>query len=268
MTLRSRSILLLATTVAGWSCTGGTSNSSSGDEQGGTVLIAAVGEPEHLLPPLISSLAAKQVVDQIFEPLATYTAGKETLGDAGFTPALAKSWSWSADSSSVTFVVDAGARWHDGRPVTASDVQFSHGLFTDSLVGSPQASSFPAIDSVRSVDSSQIRFFFADRSPERFFRLAYNLVVLPQHALAQVDKGALGTSEFARAPIGSGPFRLSRWEAGQMLELVAVDSFYRARAGVDRLIWRFGNDLNAAARSVATGEDDFVESLRPEGMTA
>ena len=48
-----------------------------------------------------------------------------TDGDSGFRSQLATRWSWAADSLSIAFVIDSLALWHDGKPVTASDVKFS-----------------------------------------------------------------------------------------------------------------------------------------------
>jgi peptide/nickel transport system substrate-binding protein len=231
------------------------------------VVITAPGEAEHLFPPLVATLAAKQIVDQVYDFLADVGPELQTIGDAGFVPRLATRWTWSVDSSSVDFHLDPAARWHDGRSVRAADVTFTLDLYRDPVVASPRASSLPAIDSAVAVDSATVRFHFGDRNPERFYRLVYNLLILPQHALAGVERGKLAESAFTRQPIGSGPFRVVNWTQGVSIELVANEQYHRGRPALDRLIWRTVTDASAGAQSVAAGESDVIEVLRPEGMT-
>lgn len=234
---------------------------------GGTIVIAVAGEPEHLAPPLIISTQGKMVVDQVFDPLAAQRPGGSTLGDAGLEPRVAHSWRWSPDSSTVDFAVDPQARFHDGRPVTAADVVFSYALFMDPAVGSGFTSSFPALDSLTAVDSMTVRAYFRDRSPERFFRLVTNLTVMPKHVLEAVDRTKLAESAFAQAPVGSGPYRFVKWDRGAGIEVIADTTRTTRRGITDRLLFRYVADLNAGARSVTAGEADFVEGMRPEGLT-
>lgn len=247
---------------------GGEPRESSTRQQplGGTLVIATPAEPEILLPPLVQTLSAKQVVDQLFDFLADVPESMSTIGDAGFQPRLASRWIWSADSSSVEFTLVGNARFHDGHPISASDVKFSYELYKDPQVGSMHAGSLPRMDSIVVIDSSRIRFHFADRGPERFFQLVYNLAVLPSHAFDGVDRTRLAESPLATAPIGSGPFQLARWERGTLLEVTASNAYHRGRPSLDRIVWRIGGDFSTAARSVMAGESDFVEILRPEGM--
>jgi peptide/nickel transport system substrate-binding protein len=37
-------------------------------------------------------------------------------------PDLAKSWSWNADQTELTFELQEGVKWHDGKPFTAMDI--------------------------------------------------------------------------------------------------------------------------------------------------
>jgi len=247
-------------------CAGERETTSTPTEVGGTLVIATPAEPEILLPPLAQSLPAKQVVDQLYDFLADLPASLSTIGDVGFRPRLAERWTWSPDSSSVEFTLVRNARFHDGRPITAQDVKFSYELYKDPQVGSIHASSLPAVDSIVVTDSSTVRFHFADRGPERFFHLVYNLAVLPGHAFEGMDRTRLAESPLATAPIGSGPFQLARWERGTTLEVTANPAYHRGRPGLDRIVWRIGGDYSTAARSVMAGESDFVEVLRPEAM--
>ena len=247
-------------------CGGDDRSGGAPDETGGTLVIATPAEPANLMPPVLLSLAEKQVVDQLYDCLAVIPQSMATVGDAGYSPRLATSWTWSPDSTSVAFTLAGNAQFHDGRRVTAHDVKFSYDLYMDPKVGSIHAVALPPIDSVVVVDSLTIRFRFSDKGPERFFHLVYNLAVLPEHAFEGVDRSKLAESALAAAPIGSGPFKFGRWERGTTLELTANTAYHGGRPALDRIVWRFGGDFATAARSVVAGESDLVEMLRPEGM--
>ena len=117
-------------------------DATAGDDAptGGTLVIATAADAGTLLPPLIADVQGKQVSDQVFDGLAAIGTSINTVGDEGFTPRLAERWEWAGDSLSIVFHIDPDARWHDGAPVRASDVRFSHQVYTDPRVASPPKS--------------------------------------------------------------------------------------------------------------------------------
>src|SRR3954471_14126640 len=91
---------------------------ATGGQTGGTMVFGIGGsEPTPLLPPLSVDIVSRIVVDQIYDRLAEIGPDLNTLGDKGFQPRLARSWTWAPDSLSVAFSIDPKARWHDGQPV-------------------------------------------------------------------------------------------------------------------------------------------------------
>ena len=257
--------LVSATLIAG-ACRGSEAG-SAGAEPGGTVVITTGGEPDFLLPPLVASLGAKQVVDQIFERLAHLGPELVTVGDKGFAPGLASRWTWARDSLSIAFHLDPRARWHDGRPVRASDVKFSHRLYTDPRLGSRDAALLANIDSVSAPDSLTAVVWFRERRPEQFFDVAYQLSIMPEHVLAEIDPTQLRAHPAARNPVGSGPFRFVRWDAGSRLEIVADTTHFRGRPPLDRVIWSFAPDAQTTVTRLLAGDADFHESI-PAPMMA
>lgn len=233
---------------------------------GGTLVIAASGDPDILLPPLIASAVADMVTDQLFDPLASLGADLNTVGDRGFQPRLAKRWTWSADSLSIAFHLDPDARWHDGAPVRARDVVFTHATYTDPKTGSPVATNLSSIDSVTARDSLTPVFWFRRRTPEQFQDAAYTMSILPEHLLGNANRADLRSSVFGRQPVGTGRFRFVKWEPGVRLELVADTLNYRGRARLDRVILSFAPDFNSAVAKLFSGEADFFETLRPEQL--
>ncbi|HEY3257769.1 MAG TPA: ABC transporter substrate-binding protein, partial [Gemmatimonadaceae bacterium] len=152
-------------------CEDGKQPSSAGDGSatGGTVIISSGGEPDVLFPPLTATVTGRQVTDLVYDRLADLGDSLNTVGDAGFQPHLATSWSWSPDSLSIRFHLDPRAKWHDGVPVRASDVAFTYALYKDSATASPSAPLIERIDSVTTPDSLTAVFWFSKRSPTQFF---------------------------------------------------------------------------------------------------
>ncbi len=230
------------------------------DEYCGTLVIAATGSVTTLLPPLSEAAAERDIFDQIFLRLADLTVNGSTIGDSGFVPQLARSWEWS-DPLTLAFHLDPRARWQDGPPVTAADVQFTFESYTDTAVASGDLTALAHIASVTATDSLTAVFRFRDTYPEAFFDATFHMRILPAHLLRDVPRQEWRTAAFGRAPIGNGPYRLVRWVPGETVELAADSAFFLGRPHLRRLIWRFATDLTVAVTQVVAGEADAIEVL-------
>ena len=188
------------------------------------------------------------------------------MGDKGFRPQLAERWDWAPDSLSIAFHINPHARWHDGLPVRASDVRYSVNLTKDPALGSPAAPLVTNIDSVSVRDSLTAVAWFKKHTPEQFYDLAYQIVVLPEHILGNTPAAKLKDAEVGRRGIGSGRFRLAKWEPGAKIELVADTANYRGRAKLDRVIFTIAPDFNGAVTRFFAGDADLFELLRPEHL--
>ncbi|MEO7712378.1 MAG: peptide ABC transporter substrate-binding protein [Gemmatimonadaceae bacterium] len=259
---RSALLVLFAAAVVG--CKGTDSPSAGTGDVGGTLVIAIPGDVGTLVPGLVASQADRQVTDMLYDRLADIGDEMVTIGDKGFKPQLAERWQWAPDSLSIAFMLNPRARWHDGRPVRASDVRFSVALNKDPAFGSPVAPLIGNVDSVSVKDSLTAIAWFKKRAPEQFYDLVYQIVIVPEHILANTPVAQLKTADVARRGIGSGRFRLASWQPGQRIELIADTANYRGRAKLDRVVFASSPDFNSAAARFFSGEADMFEMLRPE----
>jgi len=234
---------------------------------GGTLVILATGDADVLFPPASAVTTGADVAGLVFSRLADLTFDLNTVDDAGFRPQLARSWTHEGPRTLV-FHLDPRARWHDGVPVRAADVAFSFRVYRDTLVNSRFRPNLDAIDSVTARDSLTAVFHFARWYPEQLYDATYHMKVLPKHLLDTIPPARLASSAFGRAPVGSGPFRFVRWEAGSTIEVAADTAYFLGRPRLDRVIWRIVPDLGAAVSALVSGEGDAIEVIPPPELRA
>ena len=228
------------------------------------MVVAVASDAATIFPPHVFEQVGAAIRDNLYDRLADMGDDMNTVGDKGFTPHLADSWDWSRDSLSVAFHLNPKARWHDGQPVRASDVRYSFRVFTDPKVGASVSSEIANIDSVSVRDSLTAVVWYKQRRPEAFYDFVYQIYIIPEHVFEGVSSEQLRTSELARKGIGSGRFRLRRWDAGQRIELVADTANYRGRAKLDRVVWSIVPDAGAALAQLFGGQADFLEFVPPD----
>jgi peptide/nickel transport system substrate-binding protein len=261
--MRSRPVLLSLSALSFifTACTSKDQSTAAGGVDGGTLIIAAPGDASSLFPPYVVEQNGRIVMDLVFDRLARISADNSTIGDKDFTPELAKSWTWAPDSMSIAFSLDPRARFHDGTPVGAADVRYSFNAFVDPKVASPNASGLANIDSISVRDSLTPVVWFKKRTPEQFYDIAFQLVVMPEHVYGKIPAQELRTAEGTRTPIGSGRFRFVRWDAGQRIELIADTANYRGRAKLDRIVLMAMSDPSAQASQILSGQADVMEAF-------
>ncbi len=242
------------------------SESRSGPATGGTLVISTGGDPDVLIPPLLASVQAGEIVDLVYDRLANIGDSLNTVNDAGFTPRLADHWTWAKDSLSIAFHIDPRAKWHDGFPVRSNDVRFTFQSTTDSTLGSGTKGLIANIDSVSTPDSATAVFWFHSRTPQQFYDATYQMPIMPEHIWKGIPPAAWRGSEPARHPIGTGQYRFVRWIPRAVVELVADTANYRGAPKLNRVIWSIAPDFNTAVTRFLAGETDFFEVLRRENL--
>ena len=245
-------------------CSG--SESTGKGRSGGTLAISIGGDPDVLIPSLVSTVQAAQMADLIYDRLAEIGDSLNIVNDGGFTPRLADRWTWSPDSLTIAFHINPRAKWHDGQPVHSSDVRFTFQSTRDSTLGSPVAALLSNIDSVSTPDSATAVFWFHRRTPQQFYDATYQMPIMPEHVWKGIAPAAWRASDAAKHPIGSGRFRFVRWTPRTSVEVSADTGNYRGAPKLDRIVWSIATDFQAALTRFMTAETDFFEVLRPENI--
>ncbi len=256
-----RTILLIAVLIPIAATACGNNERGTAGNGGGTMVLATPNDAGSLLPPLVNDATGRAVTDQLYDRLAEVGAQLNTIGDNGFAPRLAQKWTWAPDSLSIAFSLDPRARWHDGVPLRASDVRFTHLLYANPKLGSPVTPLLGNVDSVTAKDSLTAIVWFKRHTPSEFFDYVYQEVIVPEHLLKDIPAEQLKTADIARRGVGTGRFRLARWDAGTRIEIVADTTNFRGRAKLDRVIWSVVPDFGAAFAQLLTGQSDMFENV-------
>jgi peptide/nickel transport system substrate-binding protein len=222
-------------------------------------VVYAVGREPTMPIPLFTSMFSENedLADQIFLHLAVFKPGAQVTGDNALAPALAKSWH-RTDPLTLVFDLDRRARWQDGTPVSAHDVVYTWQLANKTAT---DQSRLEPIASVEAVDQWTVRVRFKRPFLEQLYIFAFLMQPLPAHLLERLPADGIITSDFAKHPIGNGPFRFDHRVAGQLVELRADTAFFLGRPSIDRVIFRFVTDANTRVNLFLTGETDVLDHI-------
>lgn len=147
---------------------------------------------------------------------------------------LAETVDVSDDLSRVAFRLRPEARWHDGAPVTARDVAFTFDTLKEQ--GAPfYRQSYRAI-TVEAPDDRTVVFTSATAGDRELVGLVGAMPVHPVHVWRD---GAAQTATLA-PPVGSGPYRVARIDAGRTVVLERVEDYWGRDLPVNRGRWNFG----------------------------
>jgi peptide/nickel transport system substrate-binding protein len=172
-----------------------------------------------------------------------------------YAPALAKSWQFSKDGLNVTFTLNERAKFHDGTPVTANDVKFSiERAMKPELKYVKGGSMKQYVDKIEAVDNRHVTVYFKSPYPALLEWCSQHLSIIPK---AYVEK--VGNTEFAKHPIGAGPFK---WVDGQQdvfVDAEAVTDHYRKVPSVKTVHMKFIQEPSTIMAMFRSGEADIVQ---------
>jgi peptide/nickel transport system substrate-binding protein len=225
----------------------------------GSLGIAAVGEPPTIMPALVQETVGRDISDLMYEKLANLSPGKPPIDAKAYVPALARRWT-RLDSLTWRFHLRPGARWHDGKPVTAEDVAFSFDVFSDTLLGSPASYTLGGRLRVIPEDSSTFLVRFRESSAEQVYDATYHVRILPKHVWQPLPRARWASDTVLGRLIGSGPYRLQEWKRGQHLSLTA-DTSYPNVPRLRRAVWRFTSDPEAALNLALSERHTVLENV-------
>lgn len=215
---------------------------------GDLILLGSIGEASNLIPYLTADSASHEVADLLY--VAPLRFNKDLEPECW----AAESFSMEDEGRLLRFRLRKGIQWEDGTELTAADVEFTYKMVIDPATGSPYADDFLQVREFRVLD----RYSFEVRYDHFFARAVSSWMspILPRHILEGQD---IRTSPFARKPMGAGPYRLKRWEAGSRIVLEASPTYFLGRPHVSEVVFRIIPDTATMFLETRAGRLDMME---------
>jgi peptide/nickel transport system substrate-binding protein len=161
----------------------------------------------------------------------------------------------------VAWRLRAGIRWHDGQPLTSDDVKFTVDAINSPAYNPESTDGFDRISSVDTPDAlTAIVHYKEVYAP---YDIQFVRGLLPRHVLEgrDIDRA----QDYNRNPLGTGPYRVAEWRAGEHILLERVDHYWRtstsAGAGgpkIRRLLFKFVQNTNTRINQLKSGEVHIV----------
>ncbi len=214
---------------------------------GDAIVSGSIGDASVLIPMLAGDSASHSISGLIFDGLISYD---RNLSE--FEPRLAEKWEVSTDGLEITFHLRRDARWQDGVPFTARDVEFAYRTIIDPATLTAYAEDYRQVETFEVVDDHTIRVRYAQPFAPALGSWASSLIVLPKHLLEgkPINDHA---REYGRHPVGIGPFRFESWESQKQITLRSNHDYYRGRPFIERSITRVIRDTQTQFLELKSG---------------
>lgn len=199
----------------------------------------------------------------------TYDALVRVVGNPPETkPGLAKSWSRSDDGMTYTFELDENARFHDGTPVTARDVEYSFARLLRLEQGPAwMVSGILDVDGVKATGDRTVTMSLNKPFAPLLSVLPWMFVV--NSALVEANRGEDDGQTYLRTTVaGSGAFRMGRARPGELYELLRVENDWHQGGNIEAAIWKIVREAATTRLLLQRGEVHFALDLFAEDMDA
>ena len=175
-------------------------------------------------------------------------------GEGNLVPSLAKEWAYDEGTMTYSFKLEDGVKWHDGESFTADDVKFTIEAIKNPENGSENAPNYEEISEINVISDTEIEFVLSE--PNFAFLDYMTMSIMPEHKLQGED---LWESDFFKAPIGTGPYKLESWDVGQAIVMVKNEEYFAGAANIDKVIFKIVTDDSAKALQLQNGELDLAQ---------
>ncbi|MBO0812646.1 MAG: ABC transporter substrate-binding protein, partial [Microlunatus sp.] len=232
-------------------CGGGGTGSTADNAQpqaGGDLVMARAEEPTSLVPWVPTDNASIWTIEEIYDTLLVPAADGKSV-----KPSLATSWKQSADKLSWTFTLRKGVTFSNGAPLTSADVKFS--IDQASNKDNPFAFINDVIDSVSTPDDHTVVI----KTKQPWSPLPADMA-LYANSIVPKDFGGMSEDQFAKKPIGTGPFAFDHWTKGQEIKLVKNPKYWMpGRPYLNSVTFTVVTDSNTRATQLQSGQAQINE---------
>lgn len=212
-----------------------------------------IGNDQDILDPQ-NNVSNSKVMPQYYNGLLGYD------NDGNVVCKMAESYEASEDKMTWTFHLRQDVYFHSGRHCTAHDFEatFDRLLNTEN----PQrytsnASSF--IDTAVATDD--YTFVITLKEPKAFFLQAiakhWAFVLNPEY----IEKYGADLGKTAESVDGTGPFKCTQWDKGEVLKFEAFENYYEGAPLTHEIVMKIVPEQTSRAIAVETAQADIADGL-------
>ena len=193
---------------------------------------------------------AATLVDNVFDTLILRDQ------DMQLVPGLAVSWT-AIDDTTWEFELREGVTFQNGEPFNAEAVKFTLDRVLDPDANSPTISYIRTVAGAEVVDEFTVRVTTAAPDPLLPTRMSrYPTYIVPPGYVEEV-----GQEEFARSPVGTGPYAMTDFVPDEHVVMEANADYWRGAPSIDTVTWRVIPEATARIAALLSGEVHLVESV-------
>ncbi|MEM6284667.1 MAG: ABC transporter substrate-binding protein [Chloroflexota bacterium] len=173
----------------------------------------------------------------------------------GYVGQAAETWE-NVDDLTWRFNLRPGITFHNGEPLDAEAVKWNidRTRTREDFMVQPQ---WEFIDEVIVVDETTLDITTFDPYPYFEYDVSFNgCQLLPPDYIEEV-----GEEEFARNPVGSGPYQLVEFTESDRYVFEAWDEYWDGRPEVDRVIYQVIPEQSAQVAALLAGQVDLIPSV-------
>ena len=196
----------------------------------------------------VIDIPAQSILKHIFNTLVRVGP------DSTIEPDLAQSWTVAADRVTWTFKLRPSMRFSNGTPVTARAVKGSIERLLDPATAAPNRSVLAQVASVDAVNDQTVRIVTRQPFPDLLRALADRASVV----MDPTEAAKYPPREVGRHPVGSGPYRVATWTAGQQIVLERNPHWSGAVPEMERIVYRVVPEGNTRLAMVRRQEADII----------
>ncbi len=216
-----------------------------------TLVYASDSEPENISPYHNNVREGVIIARHAWETLIWRNP---TTG--AYEPYLATAWTW-VDPTTLELDLRQGVTFHDGSPLTADDV-----VFTFNYVLTPEAKvvtkqNVDWMKSTEKVGDHKVRIHLKGPFPAALEYLSGPTPIYPKAYFEKV-----GLDGFAKAPVGTGPYRIVAVENGKGVKLEKSKTYWKGSpigdVAISKLEFRVIPDGETRMAELMTGGIDWI----------
>ncbi len=254
-------------------CGGGDTGSasasaSSGGGSGGTLTIAmsAATIPFPSTPPDQGYEGYRFVGNNVYDGLTRLNLDQKTTLPSP-QPALAESWTVSADKLTWTIKLRKGVKFHDGTDFNADAVMFQFNRMMNvkyqyyaKTDGPRAAANYRFVKSYKKIDDYTISM----TTIQKYAWLPYDMLTFYIPSPTAVKK--FGDAKYNQNAVGTGPFKITKYVDGETMELTRYDSYWRNPAKLDKIVLFPQPEAASRLSALQSGEVNWAEVPSPDAL--